>query len=91
MARIRKPTTNPLIPALLNLCLPSGLGYLVMRQSHKAVIAFALYLLLSCFCCSPLIAVLTALDAFLLGLRLRRGEAIGERECAIGLLQPLFK
>ncbi len=92
MAEIRKPTTNPLTPALLNLFLPAGVGYLVLRQTKKGVLTLFFYLLSYCVCVGPiLIAVVTAWDAYLLGEKLRRGEAIGEMENGVRWLDTIFK
>lgn len=90
---IQKPDTKPVIVALANFFGLGGLGYLLMGQQKKAIISALIVVVGGIVTCGllGLWAWVTAYDAYLLGQKLQRGEAIGENENAIDFLNSIFK
>ena len=88
---IQKPDTNPIIVACLNWFLLGGVGYFMMGQKKKGIIATVATVILACFGIGFIIPVITAYDAYLLGQKLQRGEAIGENENGLSFLNAIFK
>lgn len=87
---ISKPDANPILLAVLNLCLLGGVGYFLMGQKKKAIAATVYTLILMpCAGIGGFIPLLTAYDAYLLGQKLANGEAIGEGEAGLGFLSSL--
>jgi len=85
---IRKPDANPVVLGLANLLLFGSVGYFLMGQTSKGVAALAYTVILGC-CLGPIPAFVFAYDGYLLGQKLESGEAIGERENALELLDNL--
>lgn len=91
---IKKPETNPLIAALLNLLVCGGVGYLYMGQQKKGLISLAISIVggtLTCGLVYLIWIVVTAYDGYLLGQRLQSGQMIGENENALPFLNNVFK
>ncbi len=88
---IRKPDTNPVVVAVLNLFLLGGVGYLLMGQQKKAIITMVVVFFTSMCGIGFLIACATAYDAYLLGQKLQNGEAIGVNENGLPFLNAVFK
>lgn len=93
---ITKPDANPILFAVLNAFLFGAAGYFVMGQKKKAMITAAICFVVpvvTCGIASPLVmfAWVTAYDAYLLGQKLERGEAIGENENGLDFLNAIFK
>lgn len=88
---IQKPDTNPIIVALLNCFLLGGVGYYMMGQKKKGIIATVATFLGVCCGIGFFIPWITAYDAYLLGQKLERGEAIGENENGLPFLNAIFK
>lgn len=88
---ITKPDANPILFALLNLFVMGGLGYFLMGQKKKAIIAIVAFVVLTCFGLSPIVAILFAYDAYLLGQKLQAGESIGENQNGLEFLNAIFK
>ncbi len=90
---IQKPDTNPVIVAVANLIGLGGLGYFLMGQQKKAIISWVIWLVIGTITCGfgYLISVVTAYDAYLLGQKLQRGEAIGTNENGLDFLNMIFK
>jgi hypothetical protein len=83
---ITKPDANPVLLAVLNL-IPVPIGYLMMGQTKKAVLALVLTWVLSlCFGIGFLLCFVWAYDAYLLGQKLAAGEAIADNENGFDLL-----
>jgi len=89
---ITRPQTNPVVFALLNLLL-GGLGYLWVGQIKKGILAILICTVGGCASMGLgyLFAVVTAYDAYLLGLKLQSGQPIGQNENALEFLDGLFK
>jgi len=83
---ITKPDANPILLAVLNL-IPIPIGYLMIGQTKKAVIALVLTWVLSfCFGLGFLLCFVWAYDAYLLGQKLAAGNAIADNENGLDLL-----
>ena len=85
---IQKPDTNPIIVAAANLMGLGGLGYFLMGQQKKAIISVRHLPVIGRSLCGLgyLFAFVTAYDAYLLGQKLQRGEAIGVNENGLDFL-----
>jgi hypothetical protein len=84
---ITKPDANPILLAVLNL-IPVPIGYLMIGQTKKAVIALVLTFALG-FCTLGLgyfLVFVWAYDAYLLGQKLAAGQAIADNENGLDLL-----
>ena len=90
---IQKPDTNPIIVALANWIGLAGLGYFLMGQQKKAIISWVIFLVGGTITCGVgyIFAFVTAYDAYLLGQKLQRGEAIGANENGLDFLNMIFK
>ncbi len=88
---IRKPDTNPIVVAVLNLFLWGCVGYFLMGQKKKAIMSLVAFALTFWCGIGFLIPWITAYDAYLLGQKLQNGEAIGENENGLPFLNAVFK
>jgi TM2 domain-containing membrane protein YozV len=90
---IQKPDTNPIIVAAANLIGFGALGYFLMGQQKKAIIALIIWWVVGTITCGfgTLVGVVFAYDAYLLGQKLQRGEAIGQNENGLDFLNAIFK
>ena len=91
---IQKPDTNPIVVALLNFFIAGALGYYLMGQERKAMIAGIIWVVLAIFTCGSFAAVwaiVTAYDGYLLGQKLQSGQAIGDAENGLDFLNAIFK
>jgi hypothetical protein len=90
---IQKPDTNPVFMAVANLIGFGGLGYFLMGQQKKAILSWVITVVLSTVTCGAgyLLAWVTAYDAYLLGQKLQRGEAVGMNENGLDFLNMIFK
>ena len=89
---ITKPDANPIIFALCN-WFGGALGYFLMGQKKKAIIALVLTMVLSTVTCGfgGMIIFVFMYDAYLLGQKLQSGQAIGENENGLEFLNAIFK
>ncbi len=89
---ITKPDANPILFGLCNLFMCGALGYFLMGQQKKAIIAVVVYFVGACCCGLGLLAPwIFAYDAYLLGQKLQSGQSIGENENALEFLNAIFK
>jgi TM2 domain-containing membrane protein YozV len=90
---ITKPDANPIIFAVCNWLGLGGLGYFLMGQKKKAIIAWIATILLGVITCGVgyMIIFVFAYDAYLLGQKLQSGQAIGENENGLSFLNAIFK
>lgn len=89
--RISKPDANPMVMALLNF-FTGGLGYLLIGQQNKGIIAIILLVVSTVTCVGPMICgAIFAYDAWLLCERLQKGESIGPNENGLEFLNAIFK
>jgi hypothetical protein len=96
---ITKPDANPIVLAVCNLFLFGALGYYLMGQKKKAMIAVVYNVVagLLFVCTFGLGGILFlanwvfAYDAYLLGQKLQSGQSVGENENALEFLNAIFK
>ncbi|MBN2798920.1 MAG: hypothetical protein JXX28_07205 [Deltaproteobacteria bacterium] len=88
---ITKPDANPILFLLLNLFVLGGLGYFLMGQKKKAIIAIVITVVLYCFGLGFITQILFAYDAYLLAQKLQAGEQIGENQNGLSFLDAIFK
>lgn len=91
---IQKPDTNPVIIAVANWLVLGALGYYLIGQEKKAMLAAVITLVVSVVSCGILAivpVVLFAYDGYLLGQKLQSGQAIGKNENALDFLNSVFK
>ena len=78
------PTTPPKDPVLmlvLNLLAFGGVGYLLMGQKMKGIVAIAAWVIIAvptCFAGSFVIGVVAAIDGYLQAQQLQQGHPVGE-------------
>ena len=91
---ITKPDANPILYAICNWFGWGALGYFLMGQKKKAIIAVVIFLLVGGITCGalmlPIIAVF-AYDAYLVGQKLQSGQSVGENENGLEFLNMIFK
>ena len=91
---IQKPDANPIVIAAGNFFLFGAVGYFLMGQEKKAMIAAAVTIIGS-MCSFGLLGAIAALtftyDGYLLAQKLQSGQSIGKNENAIEFLNNIFK
>ncbi len=89
---IQKPDTNPILVAALNIIICNmPVGYFMMGQQKKAIITAIATIVLAPLGIGAFIPWIAAYDAYLLGQKLQRGEAIGVNENGLEFLNAIFK
>ena len=88
---IQKPDTNAVLIAVGQWFLPP-LGYLLMGQTKKALLAALIVYVGGFFTCGLLAAAnfVFIYDAYLMAQKLERGESIGMNENAVDFLDSIF-
>ena len=77
------PTTPPKDPVLvlvLNLLVAGGVGYLIMGQKVKGIVAIGVWivgLIFTCGAASGLVAIVAAVDGYLQAQQLQAGHPVG--------------
>ena len=76
------PPKDPIIILILNLLVLGGVGYIVMGQKTKGIVAIIAWFVLlappSCGTLSGLIALVAAIDGFLQATQLKEGKPVGQ-------------
>ncbi len=76
------PPKDPIIILILNLLVLGGVGYIVMGQKTKGIVAIIAWFVLlappSCGTLSGLIALVAAIDGFLQATQLKEGKSLGQ-------------
>jgi hypothetical protein len=75
------PPKDPILVLILNLLLLGGVGYIVLGQKVKGIVAIVLYVVVAlptCGTASLLIALVTAIDGYLQAQQLQQGHPVGE-------------
>ncbi len=85
MAKISKPDANPIVAALL--CLILALGHFIINGQQKKWLMILIISIVSC-CFSPIILVLSMVEAYKTAEKLKAGKEIDEHEYSFG---PMFK
>jgi hypothetical protein len=75
-----QPPKDPILICVLNLLVVGGVGYIVMGQKIKGIIAIVAWLAIAIPTCgtgSMLLAVVTAVDGYLQAEKLKQGKTLG--------------
>lgn len=75
------PPKDPVIVLILNLLLLGGVGYIVMGQKTKGIVAIVVWavgLIFTCGALSGLVAVVAAIDGYLQAQQLQQGHPVGQ-------------
>lgn len=91
---ITKTDANPILNGFANIIFLNGaIGYFLMGQKKKAIIAIIICWVVGPFFCGigPLCAFIFAYDAYLLSQKLQAGQSIGENENGLEFLNMIFK
>ena len=91
---IQKPDANPMIVAAANFFIFGALGYYLIGQQKKAMIAAIASVGLTFLTCGSLFwlpILIFAYDGYLLGQKLQSGQSIGENENGLEFLNNIFK
>jgi hypothetical protein len=77
-----QPPKDPILTAVLNLLVCGGLGYILMGQKTKGIVAIVAWAILlippSCGSLSAVVAVVAAVDGYLQAQQLQQGKPIGQ-------------
>ena len=75
------PPKDPILILVLNLLIAGGLGYILIGQKLKGIIAIVVYLVclpLTCGAGSGILAIVTAIDGYLQAQLQQQGKSLGE-------------
>ncbi|HEX9983612.1 MAG TPA: hypothetical protein VGF69_10135 [Thermoanaerobaculia bacterium] len=75
-----QPPKDPILILVLNLLLLGGVGYIVLGQKTKGIVAIITWLVLTVVTCGigSIIAVATAIDGYMQAQHLQQGHPVGE-------------
>ncbi len=77
-----QPPKDPILICILNLLVLGGVGYIVMGQKTKGIVAIIAWLVLlvppSCGTLSGAVAILAAVDGYLQAEQLKQGKSLGQ-------------
>jgi hypothetical protein len=77
-----QPPKDPILVLVLNLLVAGGVGYLMMGQKTKGIVAIVLWIVFlvppSCGTLSGLLAIAAAIDGYLQAQHLQAGHPIGQ-------------
>jgi TM2 domain-containing membrane protein YozV len=74
------PPKDPIIAAVLSLVLFGGVGQIYLGQQKKGIIIIVASVLLSCIGVGAIIWLVGAYDAYVIGTKLKNGQAVGDME-----------
>src|SRR3989337_2919234 len=74
------PPKDPVLVLVLNLLVAGGVGYIIMGQKTKGIVAIVVWVLgwAACGIPSGIVAVLAAIDGYLQPKQLQQGKPVGE-------------
>lgn len=75
------PPKDPILVLILNLLLLGGVGYIIMGQKTKGIVAIIVYLVVAIPTCgagSGLLAVVAAIDGYLQAQQLQAGHPVAQ-------------
>jgi hypothetical protein len=75
------PPKDPILILVLNLLLAGGVGYIMIGQKMKgivAIVAWVVLLFVTCGAGSALIGIVAAIDGYLQSQQLQQGHPVGE-------------
>ena len=75
-----QPPKDPILILLLNLFILGGLGYVIMGQKTKGIVAMVGWLLITVMTCGmgSVIAIVTAIDGYMQAQQLQQGRPVGQ-------------
>jgi hypothetical protein len=75
-----QPPKDPILVLVLNLLLLGGVGYIILGQKTKGIVAIVTWIVLTVVTCGigSVIAVVTAIDGYLQAQQLQQGHPIGQ-------------
>jgi hypothetical protein len=75
-----QPAKDPILVMILNLLVAGGVGYIIMGQKTKGIVAIVVWLvgLVACGIPSGLVSVLAAVDGYLQAQQLQQGHPVGQ-------------
>jgi len=75
-----QPAKDPIVVMILNLLVAGGVGYIIMGQKTKGIVAIVVWLvgLVACGIPSGLVAILGAIDGYLQAQQLQQGHPVGQ-------------
>ena len=75
-----QPPKDPILVLVLNLLIAGGLGYIIMGQKTKGIVAIVIWLvgLVACGIPSGLVALVAAIDGYLQAQQLQQGKPVGQ-------------
>ena len=75
------PPKDPILVLVLNLLVAGGVGYLIIGQKTKgivAIVAWIVLLVVTCGAGSGILAIVTAIDGYLQAQQLQQGKPVGQ-------------
>lgn len=74
------PPKDPILVMVLNLLVAGGVGYIIMGQKTKGIVAIVVWLvgLVACGIPSGIVSILAAIDGYLQAQQLQQGHPVGE-------------
>lgn len=75
------PPKDPVLVLVLNLLVAGGLGYIIIGQKTKGIVAIVAWLVLLVVTCgagSGLVAIIGAIDGYLQAQHLQQGRPVGQ-------------
>src|SRR5215211_905349 len=74
------PPKDPILVLVLNLLVAGGVGYIIMGQKTKGIVAIVAWCagLLACGVPSGILAIVTAIDGYLQAQQLQQGKPVGQ-------------
>lgn len=75
------PPKDPILVLVLNLLVAGGVGYIIMGQKTKgivAIVAWVILLFVTCGAGSGILSIVTAVDGYLQAQQLQQGKPVGE-------------
>src|SRR5690349_3032938 len=76
-----QPPKDPILVLVLNLLVAGGVGYIIMGQKTKgivAIIAWAVLLPLTCGVGAGILSIVTGIDGYLQAQQLQQGRPVGQ-------------
>jgi len=74
------PPKDPILVMVLNLLVAGGVGYIIMGQKTKGIVAIVVWMvgLVACGIPSGIVAIIGAIDGYLQAQQLQQGHPVGE-------------
>jgi len=76
------PPKDPIIAAILSFFLLGGVGQLYLGQQRKGIILIVVWIIGLCTfgTVSTVVSILGAIDAYMIGAKLKEGKSVGDME-----------